>query len=219
MQIYKTTNLITKKIYIGQEVIIDDNCNYLGSGIYLLKSIKKYGIKNFVKEIIESNILDKEKLNEREIFWINYFDAKNPKIGYNIANGGQGGNILSQELLDKRGETISKKKKGKSISNEHKEKIKLGLKKYKKPTKEGKFSGNKNPFWGKKHTGDLTRFITRTGITASNAKKLMDNLGNIYTSTYAAGLQFPNPDTARRAISDVCRGIRESYRGKTFKYI
>jgi len=48
--IYKTTNLITKKFYIGkhssQNIEID---TYLGSGILLERAIKKYGKHNFKK--------------------------------------------------------------------------------------------------------------------------------------------------------------------------
>jgi len=44
-EIYKTTNLINGKIYIGQS--FKHNCKYLGSGIFLKRAIKKYGIENF----------------------------------------------------------------------------------------------------------------------------------------------------------------------------
>ena len=43
--IYKTTNLITGKIYVGQDS--RDNPQYLGSGIILSYAIKKYGKENF----------------------------------------------------------------------------------------------------------------------------------------------------------------------------
>jgi hypothetical protein len=65
MIIYKTTNLINGKIYIGKDS--KNNSKYLGSGLLLKRAILKYGKENFKKEILEecSSI---EELNQREIF-------------------------------------------------------------------------------------------------------------------------------------------------------
>jgi hypothetical protein len=52
MIIYKTTNIVNGKIYIGQDKY--DNPNYLGSGKILQLSFQKYGIENFRKEILEN---------------------------------------------------------------------------------------------------------------------------------------------------------------------
>mgnify|MGYP001145122316 CR=1 FL=1 len=90
MFIYKTTNLINGKIYIGQKFTLTNYNTYLGSGELLKKAIKKYGKENFKREIIEDNITNKETLNEREIWWINYYDSTNLEIGYNLAKGGRG---------------------------------------------------------------------------------------------------------------------------------
>ena len=70
MIIYKTTNLINGKIYIGQDSKNDPK--YIGSGYLLIKSIKKYGKNNFKKEILEI-CQNKFDLNIREIFWINFY--------------------------------------------------------------------------------------------------------------------------------------------------
>ena len=68
MYIYKTTNLITNKIYIGKRVYRKkDDDWYLGSGIYLKRSIKKHGRENFKKEILEW-CENKEILSTREIY-------------------------------------------------------------------------------------------------------------------------------------------------------
>lgn len=48
--IYKTTNLINNKIYVGKDSHNDSN--YFGSGTILVKAIKKYGKENFKKEIL-----------------------------------------------------------------------------------------------------------------------------------------------------------------------
>jgi hypothetical protein len=52
--IYKTTNLINNKIYIGKSNT--NNSDYLGSGKRLKLAIKKYGKENFKKEMLRSNL-------------------------------------------------------------------------------------------------------------------------------------------------------------------
>lgn len=86
--IYLTTNLINNKKYIGQHKgsINDD---YLGSGTGFLKAVEKYGKENFKKEILE--ICTEEELNEKEKYWIKYFNAYEDKNYYNLTEGGQNG--------------------------------------------------------------------------------------------------------------------------------
>lgn len=87
--IYKTTNLISKKIYIGQKKSDKFLGNkYLGSGVKLLDAVKSYGKENFKVELIEE--IDKlEDMDTREIYWIKYYNATNSKIGYNLSEGGK----------------------------------------------------------------------------------------------------------------------------------
>jgi hypothetical protein len=94
MIIYKTTNIINNKIYIGQDS--NNDSNYIGSGKLLILAIKKYGKENFKKEILEK-CDDKNELNKKEIFWIKYFNSKDKKIGYNISDGGTGGKLVETE--------------------------------------------------------------------------------------------------------------------------
>jgi group I intron endonuclease len=89
--VYKTTNLINGKIYVGQD--LHNNPNYLGSGIALNNAIKKYGKENFKKETLEE-CDNKEILNLREVYWIDKLNAIN--TGYNIAKGGTGGDTLTK---------------------------------------------------------------------------------------------------------------------------
>lgn len=89
MYIYKTTNIINGKIYIGQsQRSIDDTTHYYGSGKLLKASIKKYGVKNFNKEIIDTADTIVE-LNKKEKYWILLLEAQSPTIGYNLQGGGQ----------------------------------------------------------------------------------------------------------------------------------
>lgn len=90
MVIYKTTNLINGKFYVGKDE--KNNPDYYGSGLILNKAIEKYGKENFTKEILET-CLSKEELNEREIYWISKLNATID--GYNIALGGAGGDTYS----------------------------------------------------------------------------------------------------------------------------
>lgn len=100
MVIYKTTNLINGKIYIGQDS--RNNPNYYGSGKVLKSAISKYGKENFQKEILEY-CATKDELNEREIYWIQFY--KSNISGYNISTGGNGGN-LGNVVNDKISKTI-----------------------------------------------------------------------------------------------------------------
>src|SRR5574343_920872 len=87
--IYKTINEITKKFYVGQHKTENINDGYLGSGSLLKRSIKKYGIENFKREILEL-CESKSHMNEREIYWIDKLNAKDLNIAYNITKGGEG---------------------------------------------------------------------------------------------------------------------------------
>lgn len=87
MFIYKTTNLINRKYYIGKYA--GKRSTYLGSGVALKKAIAKYGRKNFKREIIE-HCSSLHELSEREKFYIDLFDAVNDPRSYNLTEGGQG---------------------------------------------------------------------------------------------------------------------------------
>jgi group I intron endonuclease len=128
MYIYKTTNRINNKVYIGKSMKTF-NENYLGSGVLLNRALKKYGRENFSVEVIE-HAEDINELNEKEKYWI----AKYKDNSYNIAEGGTGGNTLGnhpnkKQHYKKVAKKISKTLKGhlvsevtrKKLSKSHKE--------------------------------------------------------------------------------------------------
>ena len=134
--IYKITNNINNKIYIGQkksDVVLE---NYWGSGTLIKKAISKYGVGAFTRDILEW-CDDAETLNSRENYWIEYYDARHIDKGYNLAVGGTViGMKHSAETIEKirqsnkgqkRSEecrrNISTAHKGKKLSEEHKQKI------------------------------------------------------------------------------------------------
>lgn len=88
MIIYKITNIINKKFYIGkttktvEEKFKRHFYNHKKQNTYLYKSMRKYGFDNFIIEIIENA----NNINERESFWISYLEPQ-----YNMTKGGDGG--------------------------------------------------------------------------------------------------------------------------------
>lgn len=95
--IYKVTNKINGKIYIGQTIqsVKDRWYRHCGkSGIskaelntHFKRAILKYGKENFTVETIE--VCDSTKLNDREKFYISYYNSY--INGYNSTIGGQDG--------------------------------------------------------------------------------------------------------------------------------
>lgn len=138
MIIYKTTNKINKMCYIGQDV--NNNSNYLGSGIFLNNAIKKYGKENFKKDILcECNT--REDMNEKEKFYIKKYKTKRPN-GYNLTDGGEGnlGWIPSDETKNKISNSI--KNWWRNITNEERQYISKVRSKIN--------SGERNPMFGRK---------------------------------------------------------------------
>lgn len=94
--IYKITNTINGKIYIGQtkrslqarwRAHVGDSRNNRRRG-YLKNAIEKYNPQNFKIEVLEE--VEPQHLDEREIALIEQYQSTDPAIGYNIAKGGQG---------------------------------------------------------------------------------------------------------------------------------
>jgi group I intron endonuclease len=114
--VYKTVNKINGKFYIGkhQTSVLEDG--YMGSGINLKKAIKKYGIENFEREIlyVYDNIADMER-KERELITEDLIKSEQC---YNIALGGQGGN-LGPVVNAKIGEIMSVVLSGKPKTESH----------------------------------------------------------------------------------------------------
>ena len=94
--IYKITNTINGKSYIGQTIQnvkerfyqhCATKCSKAVSNMAIHRAIKKYGKSNFTVEVIEE--IDSANLNDRERYWIKYYNSYNN--GYNSTKGGQDG--------------------------------------------------------------------------------------------------------------------------------
>lgn len=163
------TNNIDEKKYIGQAIdvqyrwkqhIRNSKHNKLKSR-YLYAAFNKYGIENFLLEVIESDVSE-EIINDREKYWIAYYQTFAPN-GYNLTHGGEGSlgrkqtektrkkmsdksrkwhdenNELFQEIIKGRNmdntrssETIKKRTNSWKSNPENKEKFVNNAKKYRK---------------------------------------------------------------------------------------
>lgn len=101
--IYKITNTINGKSYIGQTIQnvkerfyqhCATKCSKVVSNMAIHRAIKKYGKSNFTVEVIEE--IDSTNLNDRERYWIRYYDSYNN--GYNSTEGSQDGIKLFKNL-------------------------------------------------------------------------------------------------------------------------
>ncbi len=116
--IYKTTNLINKKFYIGIHSTNNIDDGYLGSGTRLRRSIRKYGEKNFKREILEF-CNSREELSRKESEIVNS-DLIKDNLCMNLMIGGE--NVNGIGPLN----TFY----GKHHTKEHKERISKVIKKW-----------------------------------------------------------------------------------------
>lgn len=104
-KIYKITNKINGKIYVGQTTKslnerFQKHCwgttqnDKYHLNMAIKKAIKKYGKENFAIELIEE--VEPDKLDEREVYWISFYNSYND--GYNCTKGGQNGATRSCSL-------------------------------------------------------------------------------------------------------------------------
>ena len=86
--IYVIKNDINEKVYIGQSLNAEQRFKSHCKGDYdnslIDKAIQKYGKQHFYFEILETQV---ENYNEREQYWIKYYNSLKPN-GYNIQEGG-----------------------------------------------------------------------------------------------------------------------------------
>jgi len=160
--IYKATNKLNGKIYIGQT---SKTLKYrklshkarvrFGSSYHFHNAIRKYGFEIFEWKILKKGIKNKDELDKLEIEYIKKFNSI--KNGYNISTGGGGGDTLTnhpnkKEILKK----MSDKQKGKVMNKSTKKKW------YKKMyiDNPNRFKGKNNPMYGKKLSDNRKKQIS-----------------------------------------------------------
>lgn len=97
--VYKHTNKTNGKVYVGMTKNLQDRWSRQGnrydSCSYFYKAIQKYGWDGFIHEVIEDH-LTLDEANERERYWIDFYDSRNKEKGYNLLAGGNTGEMLPE---------------------------------------------------------------------------------------------------------------------------
>lgn len=155
--IYKITNTINGKMYIGQAIDIEkrwkehEYSSKNGNQI-IYRAIRKYGLDRFSFDIVEE--CAKEDLDRLEILYIkklnSFFKWDNGGYNMTLGGGGKSGWIVSDETREK----ISMAHKGKAISEDHKHAISIANSGENNYFYGRYLSGEENGFYGKKHSED-----------------------------------------------------------------
>lgn len=186
-RIYKITNQINGKIYIGKTGLTIEKRfrRHLSLAVqkvnrYLYDAINHYGKDNFIIELVEECF--QEVVDSRERYYINLYMSNQKQFGYNMTDGGDGGK-RSEEAIRKMADSkrgvklseehkrkISEANKGKNphpMTEECKEKIRQSLLKsgHKPPVTYWKTE--EHPMYGKTHSDEVKQKISefRTGKT------------------------------------------------------
>jgi hypothetical protein len=164
--IYKTTNLLSGKYYIGMHSTDNLNDGYMGSGRRLRHSINKYGKQNHKVEILEffenrSELIQREK----EIITLNEI-AKEECM--NLMSGGTGGFISDEQQKNRSlaaNKALNEKMKNDSqFYNYWKSNMIVGL-------KSAYATGKKNKNWGNKNKGGTLTQEHKDKIGKANSIK------------------------------------------------
>jgi len=205
-------------MYIGQSTNIEsrlkDHFRRLKNGkadnSRLQNAWNKYGKECFETCTIEECIKDFNVMNEREIYWIGFYDSLNKKVGYNIAAGGGNGYSLAGKTETERkaiykriGATRKIKYSGTNAPNygvpmSEAQKIKIS----------NTLSGAGGYYYGKKRK---EHSILMTGSKNPRSKKVICiNTGEIFDCAKYAGEKY---NTTNSNILKCCRGVQK-YAGR-----
>lgn len=222
--IYCVTNTVNGKKYVGKTSQTIQkrwrrHCSLAkgGSQIYFMSAIRKYGEDAFtIEEIAEVPSPEWESYLER--MWILLLGTTNNKIGYNSTSGGDGfssGNLNPNRMSPRRGEQIWNF--GKPVPEEIRKRISNTL--------IGKMVGEKNPFFGKKHSEETLKFLSesqkglkRGAPSEETREKIRQKmLGRVFSPETLAKMSERkkgrklSPETREKlSISQQARRIREA---------
>ena len=162
MHVYLIQNKVNGKCYVGQHVG-DDLDWYFQENIksslrgntgkrLLYRAIRKYSPENFDIRSI-STFDTKEELDRYEIAYIKFFGTRNPELGYNLTDGGEG--VLGFKMSDEQVEANRERAKIQYATDEN----------HRKAFREGHLEYLKNRVFSDKHRKNLSE--SRKGIKFS----------------------------------------------------
>lgn len=160
--IYCIENKINHKKYIGQSVNINQRRNQHKNELlrnchdndYLQKSFNKYGLENFEFYILEE--CSPENLDDREIYYINYYQTLDDNYGYNLKAGGQDGEVTEYGNI----------KKSNSLKNTYQNtdlkeiRRQDALKQWSNPEIKARHCGENNGMYGRTHSEEARKRIS-----------------------------------------------------------
>lgn len=135
MIIYKATNKLNNKVYIGQTIrsleyrknqhLRDSQKEERRKNKPFHNAIAKYGIETFEFEVIDT-ATTQDELDKKEIYWIAYYDSTNRDKGYNRDSGGRKGGTKSDITKKLIGETTKQKWQDAEMAQKMREGLRKG---------------------------------------------------------------------------------------------
>lgn len=188
--IYQITNKLNGMIYIGKHKTSNIDDDYMGSGVRIVRAIKKYGIENFEKTIL-FECSSEEEMNAKEAEIVNREFVSRDDV-YNISLGGSGSWYFSnqnpnnfgnsQYMKNKTPEEIARikynaglatKTRYDNLSEFEKEQYIINNRlNHQKWLDEhpGYFKGERNPMYGKTHSEKTRKRLSETHTGSQNSQ-------------------------------------------------
>ena len=193
--IYLWTNLVNGKKYVGQTMCFYrrmKNYRHTYPNAYMERAVNKHGLDNFDITILERDV-PLDKLDEREQYWLDYYQSYDLDKGYNICKvaGTTKGVTHTEEWCQEHSDYMKEKWKDAEYRNFW----------------HNRMSGENNYFYGKRFSGDKNGH--------AKAVRCVE-LNKIYTTVQEAS---KCSGTSRQNISHVLNGRQETAGGYHWEYI